>query len=210
MMAIYGIIMKVGEINMSNKNEIKNDNKVVTRSGYDANIHKRFYTFHIFRRSYTIYLLLGLAAFVLYIAIKNTITYKSNPEASQTTLLAIWLIASMTILMTPMIMSFRVFSSVRKEKKERGDSIEVLEFTKDKVLRKIENGGKFVVGWYNIDGVYEVKDAFYFYITDDMGLVVKKDSIIEGDVETLRKLITRNLKPGKKGKIPYKKAYKGE
>ena len=150
---------------MSTKN---NDNRVITKSQYDSTLHKRFYLFHLFRRSYTIYLLVALAAFVLYIAIRNTIK-----GAEGTSLLAIWLIASMTILMTPIIMSFRVFSSVRREKKDRGDSVETLEFTKDKIVRKIDNESKFVIGWYNIDGIYEVKDSFYIYLSDDMGLVVR-------------------------------------
>ncbi len=193
---------------MSTKN---NDNRVVVRSKYDPVIHKRFYLFHLFRRSFTIYLLVALAAFVLYIAISNTIKASRSEEAASTTsLVAIWLIASMTILMTPIIMSIRVSSSVRKEKKERGDSVETLEFTKDKIERRIDGQGKVVIGWYNIDGIYEVKDSFYIYITDDMGLVVKKDSFIEGDTELLRKFANKYLKPGKKGKIPYKKAYKGE
>lgn len=183
----------------------KNDNKVITKSNYDPVLHKRFYTFHLFHRSRSIYFLMALAAFILYIAINNTIR-----GAEGVTLIAIWTITVATIMMTPILMSFRVASSVRKESKERGDTVELLEFTKDKILRRLDNESKFVVGWYNIDAIYEVKDSFYIYVTDDMGLVVKKDCIIEGDVETLRKLITRNLKPGKKGKIPYFKKYKGE
>ena len=183
----------------------KQDNKVVAKSKYDKVLHERFYRFHIFRRSYTIYFLFALAAFILYIAIKNTVNGAKGAE-----LVAVWLITAMTIMMTPIIMSFRVSSSVRKERKERGDSEEILEFTKDKILRKVNNEGKFVVGWYNVEGIYEVKDAFYIYVTEDMGLVVRKDSIIEGDAKTLRKLAMNNLKPGKKGKIPFKKMYKGE
>lgn len=181
----------------------KNDNKVVTKSYYDPVLHRRFYTFHLFHRSRTIYFLLALAAFILYIAINNTIK-----GAEGVTLIAIWTITAATIMMTPILMSFRVASSVRKERKERGNSLEILEFTKDKILRRIDNESKFVVGWYNVDGIFEVKDAFYIYVSDEMGLVVKKENIVEGDVEVLRKLITRGLKPGKKGKIPYKKKYK--
>ena len=40
---------------------------------------------------------------------------------------------------------------------------------------------------------------------DNTGIFIKKADIVEGSVEDLRKLALNNLKPGKKGKIPYKR-----
>lgn len=190
---------------MNNKNLKENQtNKVVINSEYKKELHKKFYKIHMFRRSFSIYFIFLLAAFVLYMSIKQTI---ATPNET-TTLISIWVIAIATILLTPMIMLVRITSATKAESKARGESVEVLEFTKDKILRKINNESKLVLGWYNIDSIYETKDAFFLYVADDQGLVASKEGIVKGDVALLRKLITDNMKPNKKGKIAFKKLYK--
>jgi hypothetical protein len=59
-----------------------------------------------------------------------------------------------------------------------------------------------------VDSVYETKDAFYFYLSAEQGLVVVKNDIVNGDVESLRNMINKNLRPNKKGKVSYKKCFK--
>lgn len=190
---------------MNNKNLKENQtNKVVINSKYKKELHKKFYKIHMFRRSFSIYFIFLLAAFVLYMSIKQTI---ATPNET-TTLISIWVIAVATILLTPMIMLVRITSATKAESKARGESVEVLEFTKDKILRKINNESKLVLGWYNIDSIYETKDAFFLYVSDDQGLVASKEEIVKGDEALLRKLITDNMKPNKKGKIAFKKLYK--
>ncbi len=180
--------------------------KVVVASKYDKTQHKKFYTFHMFKRSFSIYFVMAIAAFAIYIAIKQTIANKDN----QTSLAVVWALALATVFITPALMFIKVHSACKKEAQERKDSEEILEFTKDKVTRRIKGESNIAIGWYNIEAIYEVKDAFYIYLQDDMGLVAKKDCIVEGNIETLRKLAQNNLKPSKKGKIPFKKTYKGE
>ena len=181
-------------------------NKVVIKGLYDSKIHKKFFLFHMFRRSFSIYFTFMLAAFVTYIAIKQTL---ANPNDSAT-IISVWVLTAATIILTPGIMLFRVTSATKKEAKERGETVEIIEFTKDKIERRISGTSKIVLGWNNIDTIYEVKEAFLIYLIEDQGLVVKKSDITEGDVEFLRKLIKNNMKPNKKGKIAYKKTYKGE
>ena len=48
------------------------------------------------------------------------------------------------------------------------------------------------------------------YIDRDQGLIFSKDGIVEGDIETFRKLAMNNLRPGKKGKVRYFKKFKEE
>lgn len=190
---------------MDNKNLKENQtNKVIIESKYKKELHKKFYKIHMFRRSFSIYFIFLLAAFVLYMSIKQTI---ATPNET-TTLISIWIIAIATILLTPMIMLIRISSATKAEGKARGETVEILEFTKDKILRKINNESKLTLGWHNIDAIYETKEGFFLYVTDDQGLVASKEGIVKGDVALLRKLITNNMKPNKKGKIAFKKLYK--
>lgn len=181
-------------------------NKVVVSSKYNKEMHKKFYMFHMFRRSFSFYFVIALAIFVTYIAIKQTI---ANQDDS-TTIIAVWLLTALTIIITPSIMVFRIFKATKTEAKERGETIEILEFTKDKILRRISGESKIVLGWHNMEAIYETKEAFLIYLMENQGLVVDKNCITEGNVELLRKLITNNMKPNKKGKIAFKKVYKGE
>ena len=145
-----------------------------------------------------------IGVFTLYLAIK----YSTSAEMDPTNLMIIWALAAFSILLTPVIMMTRTGTIVRQEAKERLETVELLEITKDRILRKVENAGSVVTGWYNINSVYETKDAFYFYLSAEQGLVLVKKDIITGDVDSLREMITKNLKPNKKGKIPFKKYFK--
>lgn len=187
-----------------NKDTINQTNKVVVESKYRKDLHRRFYLIHMFRRSFSIYFIFLLAAFVIYMAIKQTIATPTETK----TIISVWVLSFATILITPMIMYFRISSATKREAEARKDTVELLEFTKDKVFRKINNESKLTLGWYNIDTIYETKDAFFLYVNDDQGLVVSKDGIIKGDSDLLRKLAMNNLKPNKKGKVPFKKIYK--
>lgn len=191
---------------MENKNKetVNQTNKVVVESKYRKDLHRSFYLIHMFRRSLSIYFIFLLAAFVIYMAVKQTIATPTETK----TIISVWVLSFATVMITPMIMFFRISSATKREAEARKDTVEILEFTKDKILRKINNESKLTLGWYNIDTIYETEEAFFLYINDDQGLVVAKDGIVKGDSELLRKLTMNNLKPNKKGKVPFKKIYK--
>lgn len=191
---------------MENKNKetVNQTNKVVVESKYRKDLHRSFYLIHMFRRSLSIYFIFLLAAFVIYMAVKQTIATPTETK----TIISVWVLSFATVMITPMIMFFRISSATKREAEARKDTVEILEITKDKILRKINNESKLTLGWYNVDTIYETEEAFFIYINDDQGLVVAKDGIIKGDSELLRKLAMNNLKPNKKGKVPFKKIYK--
>ncbi|HNZ77353.1 MAG TPA: YcxB family protein [Bacilli bacterium] len=179
-------------------------NKIVVKSQYSKKMHLAFYKFHMFRKSTKIYFIMLIGAFTLYLAIRYSLTAEMDP----TNLMIVWSLAIFSILLTPMIMMTRTYSIVRQEAKERKDTVEILEITKDRILRRLEKAGSVAIGWYNVDSVYETKDAFYFYLSAEQGLVVVKNDIVNGDVESLRNMINKNLRPNKKGKVSYKKCFK--
>lgn len=191
---------------MENKNKetVNQTNKVVVESKYRKDLHRSFYLIHMFRRSLSIYFIFLLAAFVIYMAVKQTIATPTETK----TIISVWVLSFATVMITPMIMFFRISSATKREAEARKDTVEILEFTKDKILRKINNESKLTLGWYNVDTIYETEEAFFLYINDDQGLVVAKDGIVKGNSELLRKLAMNNLKPNKKGKVPFKKIYK--
>ena len=76
---------------------------------------------------------------------------------------------------------------------------------KAKIERKLEGkDGNLVFGWDVIDAAYEMEDMFLLYVNKDAALVLGKKHFVEGDNETLRKMIKYCMIPGKKGKIKFK------
>lgn len=179
--------------------------KVTYITQFDKKAYRRYYLFHMFRKSKSIYFSLVLGALVLYLAINATI---SSKEFS-TSLIFVWAIAVFTILMIPFMMFTRMLNDVKKDSEIRGDTKEFIEITKAKIERKIEgNPQKLVWGWHQLDSIYESKTSFMFYVDAYRALVVVKDKLTDDDITMLRKLITNNAPRNKKGKIKFKKVYK--
>lgn len=179
--------------------------KVIIKSKYNEKLHKRFYKFHMFRKSASIYFFLLSAVLSVYLAVANTI----NPEATPTTIAISWGFSVILLAALPAFTLGKIRGIVKHSMKDRGSTLEILEFTKFKITRFIEGfEGKLILGWEDFESVYELEDCFYFYIDREQGIVVLKDDIVEGNVDILRKLITNNLKPNPKGKIKFKKMYK--
>jgi len=180
--------------------------KVVIKSKYNEKFHSGFYKFHMFRKSASIYFFLLALAFSIYLAVQTSLDPKSDPNE----ILISWGLTILLLGAIPIFTFGKVRAIVRQTKKDRGDNIEIIEITKYKIVRKIEgDSGKIVLGWEDFESVYEVEKCFYMYIDKDRGLVIPKEDIIDGNVEVLRKLVTNNLKPNRKGKSKYKKMYKG-
>lgn len=179
--------------------------KVIIRSKYNKKYHFKFYSFHILRKSATIYIFLVAGVLSMYLAIKNSLTQ----DLSLTNKLTAWAFVLLIFATIPSFMISKIKGITKRNEKERKDNYEVIEFTKFKITRYIENvEGKAVVGWEHFESVYEFKEYYLMYVDKDRGLVVPKADIIEGDTKLFEKLARNNLKPNKKGKVNFKKMYK--
>lgn len=179
--------------------------KILVKSLYNPKYHRGFYYFHIFRKSTSVYFFFLAGLLAIYMAIQNTI----DPAAAAQTTAISWSFAVMICLMAPVFTFGKVAQIVKASKKERGTNVELMEFTKAKITRKIDGSeNKAVFGWNDFESAYEVKDCFYFYIDKDRGLIIPKADIIEGNLDLFRKLILNNFPKNKKGKVKFKVMYK--
>ncbi len=177
--------------------------RVIVKGEFDKVINKKYYRFHAFHKSISIYMVMLLGIAVLYMAISTTLA--ATEATSSTTIIFTWVIASFTFLFAPVLMLMGINRNVSKESKLRENSLETVIVTKSKIERKIEGkDGSLVFGWDTIDAAYEMKDLFLLYINKDAAIVLGKEYFIEGDNETLRKMINYCMIPGKKGKIKFK------
>ena len=183
--------------------------KIVTRTKYNRKQHKKFYMFHLFHRTMTIYLLLIVTLIMLVLAIYNTLHKNS--------LIFSWVAFGITAILTPLMILQRVNSVVKQETPERIKSTDTIEVTKDKLVRSNDVlQGKAVIGWKNIELVCENDNYFYIYTTDTTGIFIVKEDIIEGNVEMFRKIALSQLPLDKKGRPVYryfgqvKKEYKAK
>ncbi|NLD25905.1 MAG: YcxB family protein [Acholeplasmataceae bacterium] len=180
--------------------------KVLIKTKYDAKLFERFYYFNLFRKSASIYFFILAGALSIYLAIVNT----QNPDATPMNTVIAWTFSAIILASLPAFTFGRIKATVRKTLKERGDTLEIIEITKPKIVRMIEGSKKIILGWEHFDSVYEYKDYIFMFIDRDRGLVFSKDSIVEGDIETFRKLAKNYLKPNKRGKIRYYMNFKEE
>lgn len=179
--------------------------KVVVKSKYNKKYHYKFYSFHLLRKSASIYLFLIAGVLSIYLAITNTI----SPEATSTSIATSWAFAVLIFFSVPFFTFGKIKGIIKRNELERKDNHEVIEITKFKITRFIENvEGKAVLGWEHFESIYEFEDYFLMYIDKDRGLVIVKEDIVEGSPEVFEKLARNNLKPDKKGKVNFKKMYK--
>lgn len=177
--------------------------RVIVKGKFDKNINKKYYRFHAFHKSISIYMVILLGIAVLYMAISTTL--KATAETTSPTIIFTWVLASFTFLFAPVLMLMGINRNVSKESKLREDSLETVIITKAKIERKIEGtDGSLVFGWETIDSAYEMEDMFLLYVNKDAAIVLGKQYFIEGDNEILRKMINFGMIPGKKGKIKFK------
>lgn len=177
--------------------------RIIAKSKFDKVINKKYYRFHAFHKSISIYMVILLGIAVLYMAISTTLS--ATDATSNTTIIFTWVLASFTFLFAPVLMLMGINRNVSKESKIREESIETVIVTKAKIERKLEGkDGNLVFGWDVIDAAYEMEDMFLLYVNKDAALVLGKKHFVEGDNETLRKMIKYCMIPGKKGKIKFK------
>ncbi|MGD9886872.1 MAG: YcxB family protein [Bacilli bacterium] len=179
--------------------------KVIVKSKYNKKFHLKFYYFHMFRKAVSFYFYLLAGVLALYLAIQNTL----DEAANLTNIMISWGFAILIFLMIPVFLIGKVIQVVKQNQKERKDTLELLEFTKAKIVRRIEGQeSKTILGWEQFESAYELLDCFFLYIDKDRGLVIVKTDIVEGGVELFRKLIIQNFPKNKKGQPKFKKMYK--
>jgi len=176
--------------------------KVISKTEYNRKDHKKFYRFHMFHRSKSTYFILFIVLFVIVWTIYNTINAQGEEFSS---IMILWAISAFTIMLIPMMMILQINNIVKKESQERKDSIDIVTANKHKIEKNSSHvEGKVVIGWHQVDAVYENREFIYIYTGPQQGIFIKKEDIIEGDVATFRKLAENNMKKNRKGKVKYR------
>ena len=179
--------------------------KVLIKSKYNKKYHYKFYSFHMLRKSASVYLFLIAGLLSIYLAITNTL----SAEVSSTSKATSWGFVILIFFSIPFFSIGKIRGILKRSEKIREGNYEIIEMTKYKITRFIENiDSKVVLGWEDFESVYEFKDYYLMYIAKERGLVIPKEDIVEGSPEIFEKLARNNLKPNKKGKINYFKKYK--
>lgn len=180
--------------------------RIISQSKYNRKQHKDFYTFHLLRRSGTIKFLGAIIILMLFVAITSTFNKDFSIKEETGSIVFSWVMFGFSLSIIPILIITRINNVVKQETPERIQSTEKIEVTKIKFTRSNDQiEGKSVFGWRDIQTICETEKYFYIYLSDENGVFIVKDEIIEGDVETFRKLAEANLKKDKKGKLPYKR-----
>lgn len=181
--------------------------KIISQSKYSRKQHKDFYTFHLLRRSGTIKFLGVIIILMLFVALTSTFgDGLPIKEENMNSVIFSWVMFGFALSIIPILVITRINNVVKQETPERIQSTEKIEITKVKFTRSNDQiEGKSVFGWRDIQTICETDKYFYVYLSEENGVFIVKDEIIEGDVETFRKLAEANLKRDKKGKLPYKR-----
>ena len=185
---------------MSEKNIKKESSvdRIISKTKYNRGEHKKFYLFHLFHRTQTLYFMFALIVFLLVLTILN-VSKNQNVIFS-------CIMFGVTCAMVPILIISKINQVVKQETPERVKSTDTIEVTKSKITRSNDvTSGKAVIGWNNIDCVCENDKFIYIYLTDQSGLFIKKEDIIEGSAELFRKLAINNMKTDKKGRVLYKR-----
>lgn len=180
--------------------------RIIAQTKYNRKQHKDFYMFHVLRRSGTAKFTGLLVVFMLFIALNSTFNKDFTIKENVNSIIFSWVMFAFSLSIVPFIIISRVNNVVKQETPERKESTEKIEVSKIKFTRsndKIE--GKIVFGWNEVESVCETDKYIYVYLSQDNGVFIVKEDIIEGDIELFRKIALANLKKGKRGKIPYKR-----
>ena len=188
--------------------------KNVYKNDFNKKVSLNFYRYYMLRNSFFMYFFTVFGLLALFMLINGA--FKNQDEGS--TYYLMWIIAVMGIVFVPMYTFLNIHMSAHRDAKRRGGTVEVVEFTKEKVVRmETTKGGKMVINWVNISKIIEVNEAFYIFLSSDEAFTVAKIGLQEGSIESTRNLMKTYLKPDNKGRIPlkikdteYKKAEKAK
>lgn len=175
--------------------------KNIYKNEFDKKVSLNFFRYYMLRNSFFMYFFTVFGLLALFMLINGA--FKN--EESTSTYYLMWVVAVMGIVFVPMYTFMNIHMSARRDYKRRGGTIEVVEFTKEKIVRmETTKGGKMVINWVNITKIVEVPDAFYIFIGNDDAFTVAKKGLVEGTIESTRSLMKTYLKPDNKGRIPLK------
>ena len=180
--------------------------RIISQSKYNRKQHKEFYTFHLLKKSGTIKFIAVIIVLMLFMAITSTFNKDFTIKEETSSVVFSWVMFGFSLSIIPILIITRVNNVVKQETPERIKSTEKIEVTKIKFTRSNDQiEGKSVFGWRDIQSICETDKYFYIYLSEDNGVFIVKEDIIEGDVESFRKMAEANLKKDKKGKLPYKR-----
>ena len=103
-------------------------------------------------------------------------------------------------LISPLVMLFSYYSSVKSLRNTLSGTIVEFEFDKTELRIKTSNTGineESSISYKNLYKVYEKVDYLYIYISKYSAIILRKSDIIEGSPEKLKNLL--------KGFVPFKK-----
>ena len=174
--------------------------KVKSVSKYNRKDHTNYYKYHMLHRSKSTYFIIFVMLVVIGWSIYNSVNM-SDPQQ----IMISWSLAAFTVLMAPLLMTVQINNIVKKESQERKESSDIITVTKDKIIKNNDKTeGKVVIGWHQVDAIHENKKYIYIYTGQNQGIFMVKEDIIEGDVESLRKIAEKCMKRNRRGKINYK------
>lgn len=180
--------------------------KIISQTKYSRKQHKEFYKFHVIRRSGTLKFLGFIIAIMFLIALSNTFTADFKIQEDTSGMIFAWMMFGVSVMITPLMILRKINSVVKNETPERVQSTEKVEVTKIKFVRTNDTlEGKQVFGWTDIQVLCETDKYFYVYLSDDNGIFIVKEDIVEGSVELFKKYALANLKKDKKGRPVYKR-----
>lgn len=180
--------------------------RIVSQSKYNRKQHKDFYKFHLIRRSGTIKFLGVIILLMLFMAITNTFEKDFSIKEDTNGVMFSWIMFGLSLSFVPIMIISKINNVIKQETPERRESTEKIEVTKMKFTRTNDTiGGKSVFGWNDIQVLCETDKYFYVYLSENNGIFIVKEDIIEGSVELFRKLALANMKKDKKGKPAYKR-----
>lgn len=179
--------------------------RVISKTKYDRNDHKKYYRFHMIYRSKTLYFFIAIMIFFLVMTITNTLKNSLDIEK----LIFSWMLTAFTLMLVPLMIIFQINNIVKRESRERLDSIDIITVTKAKIEKNSSHmEGKVVIGWKQVEAIYETKEFIYIYTGPQQGIFIKKEDIVEGDIELFRKIAQSNMTPNRRGKVKYKIRYR--
>ena len=175
--------------------------KVIYKNEYDKKVNENFYRYYMLRNSMFMYFITIFGIVALFMLVSGFF----NGEDDKSTKVLMWVIAIIGIIFVPFYTFTNIRSSVKRDYNARKDTIEQVELSKEKILRhELKTNEKMAINWMNINKVVEVKDAFYFFLSETDAFTVGKAGLVQGTLSETRNLIETYTKKDKKGRAPFK------
>lgn len=175
--------------------------KVIYKNKYNKKVNSNFYRYYTLKTSFMMYFISIFGIVALFLLVSGFF----NGEDDESTNFLMWVVAIIGVIFVPVYTFTSIRSSTKRDYNARKDSIELVELSKEKVLRQeVVTNQKMVINWVNISKVIEVSDAFYFFLSETDAFTVAKEGLEQGTLEETRLLIETYLKKDKKGRTPFK------